>query len=108
MYRFQRWRDALSIAPDAITVERLMRDYSASIAPELVGTLPNDCQRALVSIRDGGSDVQTVAVTLLHVELSVRGDGEASKLLHELAHTFASASVRISRLRAEMPSRAAE
>ena len=96
MYRFQRWKDTLQIAPNEGTVVGVMRDYVAAIEPEVIATLPVECKRAMAL-----SDIQSAAVTLLHAELMYRGTPEIGELLHEIAHTFAAASVRLSRLRGQ-------
>jgi hypothetical protein len=47
-------------------------------------------------------DLQSAAVTLLRAELEFQGNPRAAQFLHEIAHTFATASVRVSRFRAEL------
>src|ERR1051325_4700627 len=97
MHRFQEWRDALNVARDEKTVAAIMRDYAHAITPQVVDLLPAEAREAL----SGEMDVQGAAVTLLHVELTFRGNPEIGLLLHEIAHTFAAASVRLSRVRTE-------
>jgi len=84
MYRFQRWREALQLAPDAKTVHALMRDYLVSIGP-MLALLPPACRHAI----EGGPDLQAAAVLLLQEELRFQGPAEDQELLHEIAHTFA-------------------
>jgi hypothetical protein len=104
MHGFQKWRDAIHIAPDEKTVAALMHDYVAGFDADTIRVFPQDCQRALLGM-DG--DIQGTAVTLLRAELADRGSREADDLLHEVAHTLASASVRISQLRGQLePTRA--
>ena len=93
MHRFQMWREALLLAPDARTVNGLMRDYVQAIGPVLA-TLPAESRRLL----EGDLDVQAIAVALLREELRFDGREEERHLLHEIAHTFASAAVRITLL----------
>jgi hypothetical protein len=93
MDRFLQWREVLQLAPDIKTVEAIMRDYAEALGP-VVGTLPEDCQRAL----RGEADVQATAVVLLQEELRFGGSEEARAVLHEIAYTFASAAVRITLL----------
>jgi hypothetical protein len=93
MHRFQRWRDALQVAPNVTAVARIMNDYVDAIRPQLT-VLPAHCQSAL----SAPVDVQSAAVTLLHAELDFRGPAETTSFLHEVAHTFASASVRVTML----------
>jgi hypothetical protein len=97
VHRFYRWRDALNVAHTDQEVIALMREYVRSIDPDIAGQLPPECRRAL----DPLADLQTAAVTLLHSELAFRGPRELAELLHEVAHTFAAASIRVSRLRTE-------
>ena len=96
MHRFERWRDAIQGASDEKAVIRAMRDYVQGIPPTVVSALPSECQRALA---DG--DVQAAAITLLHCELTYQGEPAVAELLHEIAHTYAAASMRIARLAKE-------
>jgi len=97
MHRFQKWRDVLTVAPDEKTVAAVMRDYVKVIDPKSLEQMPPECRKAL----DGSVDLQAAAVALLHAELMYRGSPEMQQLLHEVAHTFAAASIRMSRLRME-------
>ena len=97
MHRFLKWREALNAAPDEKTLLRVMRDYVDAIDPSDIERLPLECQAAL----DPKIDLQTAAVTILHSELAFHGDESVEQLLHEVAHTFSAASIRLSRLRTE-------
>ena len=90
MNRFESSRSLLQVAPNAEAVNAIMRDHVASLGP-LVEVLPENC-RAMLS-RD--FDVHEVAVTLLRAESRFDGSDEAREFLHDLAHTFASAAVRL-------------
>lgn len=92
MHRFQKWRDLIQAAGSASAITELMEDYVSSLPPAVISTLPEECQRALEE-----SDVQSAAVTLLHCELAYKGDPTIQDLLHEIAHTYAAASMRITR-----------
>ena len=94
MHHFDKWRDTLRIAPNVKAVSGLMRDYIAAIEPAVISVLPGDCRAALTD----PLDVQMAAVTLMQAELLHRGSAQTDALLHELAHTFAAASVRITAL----------
>ena len=94
MHRFLQWREVLQLAPNIKAVKAIMSDYVDSLKP-IVGTLPKECQRAMLA---EDLDVQATAVILLHEELRFQGTEEARGLLHEIAHTFASAAVRITLL----------
>jgi hypothetical protein len=93
MHRFQMWREALVLAPDVRTVHGLMRDYVQAIGP-MIPLLPPESGRVL----QGDLDVQAIAVALLREELRFEGQEEDRNLLHEVAHTFAAAAVRITLL----------
>ena len=93
MHRFQRWRDVLQVAPNTATVGRIVDDYVDTIAP-LFESLPAECQRALTK----PIDVQGAAVTLLQAELSYDGSDDVRDALHEIAHTLAAASGRLTSL----------
>lgn len=93
MHRFELWREAIQSAADSHAVGRVMRDYVEVIPPAVVAALPPECQTAL-----SDPDVQAAAITILHAELSYRGDSATAELLHEMAHTYAAASMRIARL----------
>jgi hypothetical protein len=93
MHSFLKWRDALNLAPNCGAVEAIMRDYVVAIAPIVEG-LPGDCRDALAS----PLDIQAAAVTLMQAELRSRGLSEEHAVLHEIAHTFASAAVRAAQL----------
>jgi hypothetical protein len=97
MHRFHKWRDALNVAPDEETLLEVMRDYVSAIEPRLVALLPPECQRAL----HPDVDLQAAAVSILHAELAFGGDEPVAELLHEVAHTYAAASIRLSKLRTE-------
>jgi hypothetical protein len=70
-----------------------MRSYVETIPPTVITALPRESQRAL-----SDPDIHSAAVTLLQCELTYRGEPACAELLHEIAHTFAAASTRISRL----------
>lgn len=95
MHRFQRWREVLEAAHSEAAVDKAMRDYAATLAP-VMAVIPDDCRKAIE-----GGDLQEAAVTLLHCELAYRGTPEVAQLLHEIAHTYAAASLRLTRIRAE-------
>jgi len=82
------------MARDFPSLIQLMADYVQSIPAEQRARLPASCQQVLKH----PSDVQGAAVTLLQTELTFVGDAEVATLLHEIAHTFASASFRLGQL----------
>jgi hypothetical protein len=91
MHRFQAWRDALAAAPDVDAVARIMENYRTAI-DHFLTILPPEARRALAT---SPLDIQTAAVTMLLAELSYRGSEEVEEVVHEVAHTFASAAVQI-------------
>lgn len=103
MHRFQRWRDIIQGVRDEDSLRRTLRDYVATVGPAVISTLPPDCQRALAD-----DDIQAAAVTLLQSELAFNGEQVIAELLHEIAHTYAAASVRLTRLNREPLTPAAE
>src|SRR5437773_3132605 len=105
MHRFEEWRHSILVAPDQKPVVGIMRDYVGGILPSDLAQLTPSCQAVL---NHATSDIQGAAVTLLQAELSYSGPPETATVLHEIAHTFAAASVRLGQLhgRAEpMPKR---
>lgn len=94
MHRFQRWREVLQGAHTARQVEVTMRDYVNSLPPGTIQVLPLECQHVLLD-----ADVSSAAVALLHCELTAKNlSPEVATVLHEIAHTFAAASVRLRHL----------
>ena len=95
MHRFDKWRHAILVAPDQKTVAQIMRDYVAGILASDLAQLPMGCQEVL---EKPTADIQGAAVTLLHAELSYSGPPEVAAVLHEIAHTYSAASVRLGQL----------
>ena len=96
MHKFFRWRERLNAAQNEKEIRALVAEYLLSLDAEVVKAMPAPCRDAL-----GVGDVQDCAVALLHAELGYTGPEEMRQLLHECAHTFAAASVRLSKLRME-------
>jgi hypothetical protein len=90
MDRPNQWHELLLLATSVTTVREIMRDYVRALGP-LVEALPPTCREALQQ----DTDIQEAAVALLHCEMRFQGSDEEREFLHELAHTFASAAVRI-------------
>ena len=93
MDRFERWREVIQTAGDENAVEQAVRAYVSSVPPSIVSMLPPECQRALDE-----RDIQCAAITLMHSELTYRGEAAVAELLHQVAQTYAAASQRIARL----------
>ena len=91
MHRFQRWREFLQGANTPRAVETVMRDYVESLPPGTIDVLPPECQQAL-----SDPDLSAAAVALLQCEMTAKGlSPDVAAVLHEIAHTFAAASVRL-------------
>lgn len=95
-YRYHRWRDALQLAPNDRAIVGVINDYVTTLDPEAIKALPGECREALFD-----RDIARAAVTLLRSELVFDGPPEVANMLHEIAHVFAAASVRLSRLGSE-------
>jgi hypothetical protein len=98
MHRFQKWRDALSIAPDVKAVTGVMHDYVATLAPDELEHITPPCRAAL---RATPLDIQGIAVCLLQAELAWKGRPEAWAVLHDVAHIFALAATRLTLVQRE-------
>jgi hypothetical protein len=93
MHRFLKWRESLYLAGSVSAVEAIMREY-VDVVAAVAQSLPEDCKRAIAH----PLDIQDAAVTLMQAELQCRGESDEHALLHEAAHTFAAAAVRITQL----------
>jgi hypothetical protein len=98
MHRFQRWRDALQLAPDVKAVSGVMQEYVATLTPEDLEHIPAPCRAALF---ETPLDVPGIAVCLLQAELSWKGRQEDWALLHDVAHIFALAATRLTLVQRE-------
>jgi hypothetical protein len=96
MHRFFRWRERLNAAKDEKEIRALVAEYLQSLDAAAIESMPGSCQEALMT-----GDIGNCAVALLHAELGHTGPEETRLVLHEAAHTFAAASVRLSKLRME-------
>jgi hypothetical protein len=94
MHRFQKWRDALQVAPNTTSVNKVVVEYVATLAP-FMDILPPECRKALLT---KPVDIQAAALTCLQAELCFDGPDELRDALHEIAHTLAAASGRITSL----------
>ena len=101
MHQFTRWREPIQCARSEAALTGVVRDYLATISPEMLSILPKECSKLLLA---WPLNVPEVAVELLKSEMKYDGDGEARDLLREIARTFAAASVRMSVLR-DLPAR---
>jgi hypothetical protein len=90
MHAESQWKDHLLHAQTVGEVIRIMRDYLTAIAPDVWDALPSACQEAL-----SVDDIPGSALILLREELQFRGNPSTGAMLHDLAHTFVTASNRI-------------
>ena len=98
MHRFERWREALHDAPSEKTIAQLIQDYVSFIPAADRDGLPPKCQQVLAQPT---ADIRQSAVALLECELAYRDENaQTGVLLHEIAHTFAAAAVRLAQLSA--------
>ena len=95
MHRFRNWREAIQASQDAEAVAALIGEYVASIRRSDLDALSDRCRRVLT---DPEADIPGAAVILLREELAFDGNHELGNVLHEIAHTFAAASVRLGQL----------
>jgi hypothetical protein len=98
MHGFKEWRQALLAAPDAAAVYAIVRDYVDAMRP-FAAVLPGECRAAL----EQEPDIQSAAVSLLRAELRFDGPDDVRALMHDAAHTFASAAVRLTLLHSLAP-----
>ena len=101
MYRFARWQPLLSSAATEADVLRLMREYLAVLQPADLVSLPESCR---ISTIRSTQDIELAAVTLAQCDLKSDPAAAASRLLTEMAHTFAWAQARLRDLRSRWPS----
>lgn len=92
MDRFSHWHGMLQ---NSRTVRSVMRKYAETFAA-VRNVLPNDVQEALAS-----EDIQAAAVISLQAEIRDQGSSELGKLLHEIAHVYAAAAVRLAKINRE-------
>lgn len=95
MNQFQIWLDDLQRVHDDVVVRNVIGKFAASLEPVAMA-LPDDVRSVIVL-----GDVNEAAVTLLQAEITFSGSREVASLLHEIAHVYAAAAVRLSRIRAE-------
>ena len=101
MYRFARWQPLLSAAATEADVLRIMREYLATLGPEDIALLPDSCRIPAIH---STQDIEYAAVSLAQCDLKSDPGAPPSRLLTEMAHTFAWAQARIRDLRSRWPS----
>lgn len=98
MHRFQKWRDALQLAPDVKAVCGVMQEYVTTLTPRDLEHIPAPCRAAM---RATPLEIPAIAVCLLQAELSWKGSPEAGGVLHDVAHIFALAATRLTLVQRE-------
>lgn len=94
MYHFHNWRVRIQDAHSEDAVTRIIQDYGMTLSPVMVESLPGACREAL-----SNPNLSHAALTLLQAEMGFKGAPEVKALLHEIANTFAAASVRVAGFR---------
>lgn len=98
MPRFRAYRENLLTAPDEPAVDRILREATASVPPEELAALPEAGRAAILDRR---ADVHSIAVVLLHLDLSAPTlEPAIAELLRQFATLYATASVRLSQISA--------
>jgi len=97
----QRWRDEINASTDPRAIPRILRSYIGSIDPEDLALLPPDCRNTLARLGDHVTEIQAAALALLRADLAYQGSPQVAETLHGIAHTFAVASARLSRMRTD-------
>ena len=90
MHRFHHWRVRIQDAHDERAIANIIREYRGTITPAMFDLLPEDCRKALE-----GGDIQDAARKCLEAEMRSRDTPEITAVLHEVAHTYAAAAVRL-------------
>ena len=91
MHRFHHWRVQIKDARNEQAIAQVIRDYRLTLPPELLESLPAECRVAIAA-----ADIPGAALCLLHAEMKYPGDDPAiAAALHEIAHTYAAAAVKL-------------
>ena len=90
MYHFRHWRVQIQNAHNENAIARVIQDHRLTLSPVMVESLPAACRETL-----NNSNLPHAALALLQAEMGFKGPPEVAALLHEIANTYAAASVRI-------------
>ena len=93
MSQLARWQGMLQKTHTEEAVQGVMREYAATFSA-ILEVLPEDIRVGLAS-----DDIQTAAVTALQAEMRHQGTSDLGKLLHEIAHVYAAAAVRLAKIK---------
>lgn len=94
MYRFHHWRVRIDDAHDERTIAQILQDYRLTIPTAIAESLPPECREAI-----DGKDIPSAALTLLQAEMRHKAAPEVTAFLHEAAHTYAAAAVKLAGLK---------
>lgn len=94
---FDRWKHLIAAAADYDALHRLMVEYLAEWSKRDLALLPEELANPVLH---GMEEIVERALVATHAELQRSDDGEASRLLREMALTFSAAAVRLRRLQA--------
>ena len=90
MYRFHHWRVQIEDARDERAIADVIREYRRTLTPAMLASLPAECREALER-----GDISDAALKCLQAEMKVRDTPDLTALLHEVAHTYAAAAVKL-------------
>ena len=90
MHRFHHWRVQIEDSRDERDLARIIQDYRLTLTPAMVESLPPECRDAI-----DGNDISHTALKCLQAEMRCRDTSELTDLLHEVAHTYAAAAVKL-------------
>ena len=91
-----RWHCRIEIAETIDEVMMLVRDYIATLDPEVLARLPDACRSLRVKAED---DIEYWTFKLSQRPAGGEGDGIDADLLQEVFNHFLHASLRISQMR---------
>ena len=94
MHRFYHWRVRIQDAHGERAIAQVIAEYLSMLSPAMIASLPGPCQDALRN-----RDLAQAAITLLKCEVEFNGPPDVAALLHEIAHTYAAAAVKIAGLK---------
>jgi len=98
--RTSLWEKRLDEVPDVEALIALARDFVASLAPEHLARLPEDCRPGLIKYED---DIDFWAHRLSQRYCAENDQPVDARLLHELLDFFLHALIRLAELRRNLP-----
>jgi hypothetical protein len=95
-----RWERSLDDVRNVDAIVAVARDYLASLSPELLGRLPEDCRPGLIKYAD---DIDYWAYRLSQRYRAENDQPVDGELLHELLDFFLHALIRLAELHRNLP-----